>query len=328
MRYKVYVYTNKTNGKKYVGQTMRTLKERSGKGGCEYKNCKRFWNAINKYGWDNFYPEIIADNLTQEEADKVEIESIKKYKTCDDRYGYNIRHGGSLQGARAMKPVVQFTLDFEYVDRHESLRAAKRKTGIDASHISTVCNGIRNYKKATYKQSGGYIWMWESDYINGNYDKQEILFEINKDFEHPNSKKVVQLSVDMEYISTFKNICEAARKTGCRRNSINDNCTHRLKTACGYIWMYEEEYRESNINKDKISFNAKRKGKRIVQLTHDFKFVNLFPSAADASRSTGIDRSYIGDTCKGKYHFAKGFKFMYLNDYIENVKHDHRRYIV
>lgn len=32
-RYKVYVYANKVNGKKYVGQTCRTLTERAGKDG-------------------------------------------------------------------------------------------------------------------------------------------------------------------------------------------------------------------------------------------------------------------------------------------------------
>ena len=35
-KYKIYVYTNKVNGKKYVGQTSRSLRERAGKNGCQY----------------------------------------------------------------------------------------------------------------------------------------------------------------------------------------------------------------------------------------------------------------------------------------------------
>lgn len=57
----------------------------------------------------------------------------------------------------------------------------------------------------------------------------------------------------MEYISTFKNICDASRKTGCRRNSINDTCTHRLRTSGGYIWMYEDEYIKHNYNENDIA---------------------------------------------------------------------------
>lgn len=48
-------------------------------------------------------------------------------------------------------------------------------------------------------------------------------------------------------------------------------------------------------------------------------FIRLYASTAEASRETGIDRSYISDTCKGKYKKAKGYKFMYENDYISNL---------
>lgn len=93
-RWKVYVYTNKVNGKKYVGQTCRSLKERAGKDGKLYRQCTAFSAAIKKYGWDNFEPEIVADHLTRKEANDFEKVLISKLNTQSNKYGYNISSGG------------------------------------------------------------------------------------------------------------------------------------------------------------------------------------------------------------------------------------------
>ena len=93
-RWIVYVYTNKTNGKKYVGQTCRSLEIRSGTKGQGYKQCSHFWNAICKYGWDNFEHEILFENLTHEKANKLEKLLIQILRTQNPEYGYNIQNGG------------------------------------------------------------------------------------------------------------------------------------------------------------------------------------------------------------------------------------------
>lgn len=72
--YKIYMHKNKINGKVYIGQTSKSLDERCGKNGSGYIGCIRFYNAIQKYGWDNFEHEIIEDNiLDRETANKKEI---------------------------------------------------------------------------------------------------------------------------------------------------------------------------------------------------------------------------------------------------------------
>ena len=63
----VYCHTNKTNGKKYFGITSKNPEDRW-KNGNGYCNQIVFWNAIQKYGWDNFKHEIIVDNITEKEA--------------------------------------------------------------------------------------------------------------------------------------------------------------------------------------------------------------------------------------------------------------------
>lgn len=91
-KFKVYRHTLKEDGRSYIGQTCLTLERRAGQNGSKYKHCPKFWNAIEKYGWDSFEHIIIADNLTIEEANLLEEELIKKYDSIEN--GFNINLGG------------------------------------------------------------------------------------------------------------------------------------------------------------------------------------------------------------------------------------------
>lgn len=92
--YYIYIHTNKIDNKKYVGKTSQKPKYRwnNGKG---YKKAPEFWEAIQKYGWNNFNHEIVYETKSKEEADLQEKEFIKKYNTQNEKYGYNIMSGGS-----------------------------------------------------------------------------------------------------------------------------------------------------------------------------------------------------------------------------------------
>lgn len=91
--YTVYIHKNKINGKVYIGQTCQKPEKRwdNGRG---YETSPRFYNAILKYGWDNFEHIILYTNLTSEEANQKEQELIKSYNSTDENFGYNITYGG------------------------------------------------------------------------------------------------------------------------------------------------------------------------------------------------------------------------------------------
>lgn len=88
----VYKHTA-PNGKVYIGQTY-NLKRRWRSDGSGYKNTPHFWKAIQKYGWDNFTHEIIADDLTAGEASQIEELLICLYDSTNPEKGYNICSGG------------------------------------------------------------------------------------------------------------------------------------------------------------------------------------------------------------------------------------------
>ena len=94
MSYVLYRHTS-PSGKMYIGITS-TTPERRWRNGAGYKGCPAFYNAINKYGWENIEHEVLLTDLDRETAEKREREYISKYNTLVP-YGYNLETGGNLE---------------------------------------------------------------------------------------------------------------------------------------------------------------------------------------------------------------------------------------
>ena len=90
--YTVYVHIS-PSGKRYYGLTCQQVEKRWLNGMGYIKN-EHFYRAIQKYGWDAFKHEIVADGLTREEACALEESLIAEYHTQDYNFGYNITSGG------------------------------------------------------------------------------------------------------------------------------------------------------------------------------------------------------------------------------------------
>lgn len=89
--YKVYKIVNKVNGKYYIGMTKQTLIKRFSQHKQNAKIGKNtyLYNAIRKYGNDNFEIELLLECSNKEECCVLEIEYISKNKN-----GYNLAPGG------------------------------------------------------------------------------------------------------------------------------------------------------------------------------------------------------------------------------------------
>lgn len=99
MKWCIYKHTNKINGKSYIGLTHQEPQKRWGFEGKGYqRNDAYFWNAIQKYGWDNFAHEVLENNIsTLKEANEREKYYINLYRTYigfNDGNGYNLTLGG------------------------------------------------------------------------------------------------------------------------------------------------------------------------------------------------------------------------------------------
>lgn len=81
------------NNKVYIGIKSMGVKYRWHRG-YGYSNQPHVYKAIQKYGWDNIKHEIIAENLTAEQAYETEKYLIKKYESTNPEKGYNHSYGG------------------------------------------------------------------------------------------------------------------------------------------------------------------------------------------------------------------------------------------
>ena len=95
--YNVYIHTSPSN-KVYIGITSMNPPEKRWKNGLGYYQNKHFYNAIQKYGWDNFKHEIVFRNLTKKEAEDKEVELIASYDATNRENGYNKDNGGTSVG--------------------------------------------------------------------------------------------------------------------------------------------------------------------------------------------------------------------------------------
>lgn len=97
----IYCFTNKINGKKYIGQT-RNPKDRylshihydmNNKNSPGYN--LPLPRAMRKYGLDNFEYEILAKDIEDDDTlNSLEEYYIKKFESLITQHGYNIRTGG------------------------------------------------------------------------------------------------------------------------------------------------------------------------------------------------------------------------------------------
>ena len=78
--YKVYMHKLKKDNRVYIGITKQNLKKRWQRG-IGYAHSTNFYNAILKYGWDDFDHIVLFKDLSKEEAEQKEMELIKLYNS-------------------------------------------------------------------------------------------------------------------------------------------------------------------------------------------------------------------------------------------------------
>jgi len=92
----VYKCTNLVNGISYIGVTTKSIeyRKRTHENASKYSN-KKFYNALKKYGFDNFEWSILHECSSIDELSSLEKYYIEKYDTFNN--GYNLTTGGELK---------------------------------------------------------------------------------------------------------------------------------------------------------------------------------------------------------------------------------------
>lgn len=133
----IYKFTNKINGKVYIGTTNRGFEYRKHEHvyASESNPKFKFHQAIKKYGIDNFNEEILIENIdSKEQANNLEIEYIKIFDSYKN--GYNMTEGGGNRG------------EFKHSNESkEKMRLSKLGIKLSDEHKKKISNSLKNKPK-------------------------------------------------------------------------------------------------------------------------------------------------------------------------------------
>lgn len=261
--YYVYVHINKINGKKYFGITGKKRVEERWAKGKGYVNNAHFYNAIQKYGWDNFEHIILHEGLTKKRATLFERFYIATNETTNHEKGYNVTNGGDCgysftdeskeRQSKIMKEKWKENKNFnnktrtviclvndDFIETFNGTYEAARELGLDQGGVYRCCSG-------------------EVFSLTRNWGELECEFKFKfKDMEEEEYKKWIsrqmtctrslQPVMNKETGIFYKAMAQAARKNGIDRQCIYKHCKGIYPSRKWRYATLEEYYQYYHVN--------------------------------------------------------------------------------
>lgn len=187
----IYMYTF-PNGKRYIGKTSRTIKERQASSDwVGYYESTILKRALDKYGIDNIVQEILfKQQMTDEYASRLEQICILLFKAnclrfSEPSYGYNMTDGGEGvcgykhtddakkrmsdakkgkigKNANSSKPVYCIELEQTFTNAVE----AEKCTGVSRTNIGSCCLGKQKSTRGGRTSFSILHWTFQNDNID------------------------------------------------------------------------------------------------------------------------------------------------------------------
>lgn len=245
----IYKISNTANGKMYIGSAVNLCARLSthlhtltnNKHENEYMQ-----NSFNKYGKDKFkfeIVEIVYDTNDLLNREQFWLDHTKSYNRS---IGYNIlKVAGNCLGnvlkeetkekLRRVnnKPIIQLTVNGEYVQEWLGARDVHRHLGYVPNNINLCANGKS-------KQAYGFLWIFKEKYESPSFNV----------FEHMNKRTVLQYNNNGEFIREWEcTVAQIANELNIKDSNISQCCYGKQKTVNGYIWRfrYNNELFDHNI---------------------------------------------------------------------------------
>ena len=207
IRYTIYAHRNVITNKSYIGMTSQYPPEKRWReNGNGYVKSPLFWNAIQKYGWDNFEHIILVDNIeTYKEACKIEQIYIGLFKTDNRRFGYNLDSGGKA-GKR--------------LSDESKLKISTNHANFSGENHPLYGTKLKQSTREKIRQSRIGKCNWTKEYING-------MKENFKSGGNPRARKVLCITTNQVFECTK----DAARWSNQYDGSYIGKC---CKGMCEY----------------------------------------------------------------------------------------------
>ena len=266
----IYMYINKINERKYVGQAkdfnkrhMTHMKESSNKYPID--------RALKKHGEENFEIKILIENVeSTEKLNEYEKFFIKRYKTLATEWGYNISNGGESghnnfagKTEEEMKEIFNDEWREKVSNRvkeywknldNDKKESIKKKIGTSnkgkkisdetRKKLSDINKGENNnmYGKKHSEESKQKMSQSQKG-KKRNDDFKEKISKVTKGKNNPRSKRVAQYDLNGNLIKIWDYAKQVSQELNINYITLNDYLNNRRKTNeyKGYVWKYYEE---------------------------------------------------------------------------------------
>ena len=281
--YCVYVHTNKTNGKKYVGITCQKPQRRWGDGR-NYRFNQHFYGAIKKYGWDGFSHEILMSGLSKSQADKMERMLIAQWDCTNHEKGYNSSLGG---------------------DGHESFSAQTKER-----MSKSAKRRFEDPEELRKNQARGLLQFSTAEAIEKDRQAQLKYHEMNPRARYQKARLINQYDLDGHFVKQWKSIADAKRVFGGAIIAVCKN-EYRRKSAGGYMWRYADIVGNT---KDIKPVHYGDCWRAVNQYSLDGVFIRQWKGLSAAEKALNIRN--VSEVCNGHRGKAAGYiwRFADLED--------------
>ena len=131
-------------------------------------------------------------------------------------------------------------------------------------------------------------------------------------------RSVTKFDLNGKFLAEYISITSASDLNDITHTLISAACREISKTAGGFKWKYTNEIKSLDEVENSLSLIKNNSWKSVSQYSLDGKFIDTFPSLAQASFSTDIHKTAICRACTGKSKTSGGFIWKY-SDKIESV---------
>lgn len=313
----IYMVRNKINNKIYFGQTRRSFNARYKYNFPQNTHNKHLKHSIEKYGWENF--EVIEEfdkAETQEELNKLENLYIKMWNTHNPKYGYNKTLGGEtcvftnetiekLRNIRKGKFLGEENPFYGKSHTEETKRILSEKMKGRFVGEKSPCYGKTMSDELKEKLRQANLGRKASE------ETKRKLSEMRKGLGNSHCRKVVQYTLEGEFIKVWDYIKQASEELNINDTHIVNCGKGTRKSAGGYQWRYVDDEGNYEQKIEKRIDKRDEQGIKICQYTKQGELVKIWNSIKEASVELGISAGGICSCCKGKLKTHKGFIWKY-----------------
>lgn len=296
-KFMIYAHVNKINGKIYIGQTSCTNPNDRWVSGKGYKGSTHFFNAIQKYGWDNFEHIILFTNLSLDMANIIEIELIKKYKSTDSKYGYNIEFGGrnSLLSEETKKKISKACIGRK-LSEETRLKISKATSGENNPYFG------KHHSAETRKKMSENHWdcSGKNHYLFGKHIPEETKQKLREANLGENNYWYGKHRSEESKDKVRQKILGIKRSEETKQKIKNNHADFSGKNHPRYGKHLSSE------TKEKLSISCSTP---VNMYDLDDNYIKKFYGMSEAQRETRANYMGISRCCSGKQKTCGGYKW-------------------